>query len=453
MRIAYITAGAGGMFCGSCLHDNTLVATLIAQGHEALLIPTYTPIHTDEPDVSQKRVFFGGINVFLEQKIPLFRHTPRVIDRLFNARSLLRWAGRFAVKTRAEDLGDLTVSMLKGEHGYQAKEVTKLVDWLSSEVRPAIVNLTNVLLSGLVHEMKRRLKVPVLATLQGDDVFLEALPELPKKEALELIRDHCRKIDGFVATSGYYADFMADYLSIPRSRIHVVYPGLNLAGHGSGQQKSSGQWTVDSEQQESLSSSVHCPPPTAHSPLTIGYFARICPEKGLHILAEAFQILKQMPGTPPCRLRVSGWLGGNHRAYFDGIQQQMKEGGLADSFEHLDSPDHASKVSFLQSLDVLSVPTVYQEPKGLYVLEALANGVPVVQPRHGSFPELVEKTGGGLLVNPEDPADLARGLRQLLDNPAQRQEMGRKGKEAVHQHHNADMMAQNTVAVYQKYLQ
>jgi glycosyltransferase involved in cell wall biosynthesis len=429
MRITYITAGAGGMFCGSCLHDNTLVATLIAQGHDALLVPTYTPIHTDEPDVSQKRIFFGGINVYLEQYIPLFRHTPRLLDRLFNSRSLLRWAGRFAAKTQAEDLGDLTLSMLKGEHGYQAKEVTKLVDWLEAEIRPEIVNLTNVLLSGLVHEIKRRLKVPVLATLQGDDIFLEALAKDARQKALQFIRDHCREMDGFIATSVYYADFMAQYLSIPRDKIHVVYPGLNLAGHG----------------ERGLST------PRSDDLLTIGYFARICPEKGLHILADAFHILKQMPDTPPCRLRVSGWLGENHRPFFNDIRQRMNQSGLADSFDYVESPDHLSKVLFLQSLDVLSVPTVYREPKGLYVLEALANGIPVVQPRHGSFPELIEKTGGGLLVNPEDPEDLARGLKQLLVNPDLRRELGQKGKEAVHRDHSAAMMAQQTIDVYSKY--
>src|SRR5260370_18327587 len=153
MRIVYITGGAGGMFCGSCLRDNSLVATLLAKGHDVLLIPTYTPIRTDEPDVSQKRIFFGGINVFLEQKIPLFRHTPRLLERLFNNTRLLRWVSRFAVNTRAEDLGDLTVSMLKGKHGYQAKEVTTLVDWLAAALRPEITTLTKVLHSGFVHDI------------------------------------------------------------------------------------------------------------------------------------------------------------------------------------------------------------------------------------------------------------------------------------------------------------
>src|SRR6516162_8858834 len=143
MRIAYITAGAAGMFCGSCMHDNTLVTALRAAGHDALLVPTYTPIRTDEDDVSQKRVFFGGINVYLQQKFALFRHTPWLLDRLLDARRLLRWVSRFAVSTKYEDLGDLTVSMLKGEHGHQRKEVAKLVRWLRDEVKPEVVNLTN----------------------------------------------------------------------------------------------------------------------------------------------------------------------------------------------------------------------------------------------------------------------------------------------------------------------
>jgi glycosyltransferase involved in cell wall biosynthesis len=428
MKIAYITAGAAGSFCGSCMHDNTLVATLLAQGHEALLIPTYTPVRTDEPNVSQKRIFFGGINVYLQQKLSLFRRTPWLLDRPLDAPRLLRWVSHFAVQIEARKLGELTVSMLKGEHGRQSKEVAKLVHWLAGEVRPEIVCLTNVLLSGMVPQMKRRLGVPVIGTLQGDDIFLEGLPEPYRGQALELVREHCREIDGFIATSGYYADFMAEYLAVPRERIDVVHPGLDLRGHGGPRAVADGP------------------------PYAVGYFARICPEKGLHLLVEAFRILKETPATPPCRLHVSGWLGGSHRPYFDELQRRLKGWGLAEQVQYVAAPDHVSKVRFLQGLDVLSVPTVYREPKGLYVLEALANGVPVVQPRHGSFPELIEATGGGLLVEPNDPHDLARALRRLLDDPAHRQELGRKGKERVQQHFTADRMARETAAVFRKYL-
>jgi glycosyltransferase involved in cell wall biosynthesis len=428
MKLAYITAGAAGNFCGSCMHDNTLAAALLAQGHDALLIPTYTPIRTDEKDVSGQRVFFGGINVYLQQKLALFRRTPWTLDRLLDFPALLRWVSRFAVRTQAEDLGDLTLSVLRGEHGYQRKEIDKLVEWLAAEVRPQLVGLTNVLLSGLVEPIKARLKVPVVAMLQGDDIFLEALPQKYRTEAIRLISANGRAIDGYISTSRYYADFMAGYLTLPRERIDVVYPGLNLKGHGGARTVPSGP------------------------PFTIGYFARVCPEKGLHVLAEAFRILCAMPGTPPCRLAASGWLGENNRPYFLEVQQKLGSWGLADRFHYVESPDHDSKVRFLRTLDVLSVPTVYREPKGLYVLEALANGVPVVQPAHGSFPELVEMTGGGLLAAPDDPAALAGELRRILDDSALRADLGRRGCAAVWGRFTAERMARETAEIYRKYL-
>ena len=427
MRIAYISAGAGGMFCGSCLHDNTLAAALTALGHEALLIPCYTPLHTDEPDVSYRRVFLGGINAYLQQKLALFRYTPRFLDRVLDARPLLRWAAGFAVRTQAQDLADLAISVLRGEHGKQRKEVARLVDWLADDLKPDIVLFSNVLLSGIVHPLRERLPVPVLATLQGDDVFLDALPAESRETALNLVRDHCKEIDGFIATSRYYADFMAEYLAIPRQRIDVVYPGLNLQGHGLPRPERPGV------------------------PFTIGYFARICPEKGLHNLVEAFCRLRQAPGSPRTRLRVSGWLGANQRAFFADQTARLQSAGLLDDVTHVESPDHASKVRFMQQIDVLSVPTVYREPKGLYILEALANGVPVVQPGHGSFPELIEATGGGVLVPPDDPDALAAALAKLRDDHAEREKLGQRGKQAVFERFHARAMAEATLAVLGKY--
>jgi glycosyltransferase involved in cell wall biosynthesis len=428
MRIAYITAGAASMYCGSCMHDNTLVVALRQLGHDALLIPTYTPIRTDEPDASQRRVFFGGINVFLQQKLSLFRYTPWFFDRLLDAPALLKWAGRFAGKTRAEELGDLTVSMLKGEKGHQRKEVLQIADWLADEVRPDLIVLSNVLISGMVHEIGMRLNVPVLCTLQGDDIFLELLPGTEREQALALIRVHSGEIQGYLTTSSFYAEFMAGYLGIARERIHVVYPGLNMTGHDG----------VPAERRE--------------PPYTIGYFARICPEKGLHNLAEAYRILRKQPDLPPCRLRLGGWLGEHNKKYLENILQQLAEAGLGAEVEHIDCPDHRSKVEFLKSLDIFSVPTTYREPKGLYVLEAWANGVPVVQPRHGSFPELIEATGGGELCHADDPKDLARVLGELLRNPGRRRELAQRGHEGVRRHFHADRMARETAAIFEKYV-
>jgi glycosyltransferase involved in cell wall biosynthesis len=428
MRIAFITAGAAGMYCGSCMRDNTLVTALRALGHDALLIPTYTPIRTDEPDVSQRRVFFGGINVYLQQKSWLFRHTPWLLDRLLDFPRLLRWVSRFAVRTKYSDLGEMTVSMLRGKDGKQRKEVAKLTGWLATEVNPDVVLLTNALLSGIVPELKQRLGVPVLITLQGDDIFLDALPEADRERCVELIRRNGERVDGYICTSRYYADHMADYLGLPREKTHVVYPGINLRGHG--------------------------PPARVRTepPHTIGYFARICPEKGFQNVVDAFIELRKMPGAPPCKLRASGWLGENCRAFFEQQVAKLRAAGLAADFEYVESPGHVEKVRFLQSIDVLAVPTTYKEPKGLYVLEAWANGVPVVKPRHGAFPELIEATGAGLLVPPDDPTALAEGLRQALSDTAFRERAGKAGAAAVAGRFSAEAMARETVAVLEQYV-
>jgi glycosyltransferase involved in cell wall biosynthesis len=428
LKIAYITSGAAGMFCGSCMHDNTLAAALIAQGHDCLLIPTYTPIRTDEPDVSLRRVFFGGITVYLEQHYRLFRRIPRALNWLLSRPALLRWVSRFGIKTRPEELGDLTVSMLRGVEGYQRDEVFALVRWLVKEVRPDVVCLTNVLISGMVPELKARLGVPVLCTLQGDDIYLDWLPARHREECLRLITQNGAFLDGYLTTSRYYADFMTAYLGIPRDKIDVVYPGINLTGYEG-------------------------PAPSGDGPLTVGYLARICPEKGLHVLVEAFDRLKRRPGLPPCRLRAAGYLGPRDQPYLADLRARVAQQGWAADFEYVGEVDHAGKVAFLRGLDVFSVPTTYREPKGLYLLEAWACGLPAVQPRHGSFPELTDLTGGGLLVEPQDPDGLADGLERLLLDVGERRKLGESGRAAVRQRFHAAAMAESTAAVFRRYLE
>jgi glycosyltransferase involved in cell wall biosynthesis len=428
MRIAYITSGAAGMFCGSCLKDNALVTALIEQGHDAILVPTFTPIRTDDPDVSEHRLFMGGVNVYLQQKSWLFRHTPRFVDWLLNRPGLVNWLARRSVEADYGQLAELTESMLKGEHGLQRKELVKLTDWLAAEVKPEVVVLTNALLSGLVPAVKRALDVPVVVTLQGDDLFLDALPAAARKRCIDLIQGNDRDTAGYIATSKFYADHMADYLGISRGKIEVVYPGISLKGHGGPAE----------------------PDPTR--PPTVGYFARISPEKGFHNLVEAFIKLRQRPDAPPAKLKAAGWLGPQHQAYLDTNRRRLEQAGLLSDFEHVDCPDHASKVRFLRSLDVLSVPTQFLEPKGLYVLEAGANGVPVVQPRHGSFPELIAATGGGVLVEPNDPNALAAALDELLRSPGRRVELGRKGAAGVREQFTHSVMAERTVGVLNRYV-
>ena len=425
MKIAYITAGAGGMICGNCLRDNALAAALIELGHDVQLIPIYTPIRTDEEDVSLGRVFYGGINVYLQHKYSFFRRTPDFFDRLFDQRWLLRLAPQFAVKTTPRDLGALTVSVVEGSEGRQKKELAKLIAWLRQS-RPEVVHLTNTLLAGIAPAVKRQLGCPVCCSLQGEDFFFSNLPAPHKERAFDLVRHMAGSVDAFIAPCRDHAEAMAPHLGVSPETVHVVMPGISLDGFPS---------KPDADPHE----------------FVVGYLARICPEKGLHLLAEALRRLTQKRGSsgPRLRLRVAGWLGPEHRDYLDRIEQQVKEWGLEANFEYLGSIGREQKLRFLAGLDALCVPVTYRAAKGLYVLEALASGVPVVQPRLGVFPELIARTGGGLLFEPGNVEDLVRSLERLIDNRAEGQRMGQRGRQVVYQRFHSRRVAEETLAVYE----
>ena len=424
MKIAYIAAGAAGMYCGSCLHDNTLAAAMQRRGHDVALIPTYTPIRTDEDDVSIDQVFYGAINVYLEQKSSLFRHTPWLFDKLLGSPALLDWVGRRGASTDARDLGALTLSVAMGEEGNQAKELEKLVTWLRDEYRPDLVHLTNSMFVGLARRIRRELAVPVVCSVQGEDLFLEGLAEPYASRVVAAITERTRDIDAFVAPSRYYARHMERYLGDVSGKMHVVPLGLKLDGHGE-------------------------PAPAAHRPFIVGYLARICPEKGLHLLVDAFRRLADRAGRDQVRLRIAGWMGERDRGYLEGIQEQIRDWGLDGIVDVLGEVDRERKIEFLQVSHVLSVPTVYQEPKGLFALEAMANGIPVVLPRHGSFPEMLDATGGGLLFEPGSVEGLADALFRLMENAGEREALGRAGRQAVWRDYGEDVMAERTLQLYE----
>lgn len=422
MKILAITAGAANMYCGSCLRDNSLATELRRQGHDITLVPIYTPTRTDEPNVSEERVLYGGVNVYLQQVLPLFRRTPDYIDRVFDSKWVMKLLSRLSVSTDPADLGDMTVSTLKGENGFQRKEVAKLTAWLSAQPRPDVVVLPNSLMIGLARPLARALGVPIVCTLQGEDLFLDGLPEARRAEAIALIRDQVQFVDGFVAVSDYYADFMAELLGIPDEKMAMVPLGINCDGYDE--------------------------PATQRGPIRIGYFARVAPEKGLHNLVEAYRLLRERGDLPPTRLEIAGYLGREHRSYLQKLSALMDGFGLGDEFHYHGALDRSEKIAFLQSLSIASVPTDYEEPKGMFVLEAMAAGVPVVQPRHGAFPELVERTGGGVLVNAGDAAALANELASLVVDGERRRELGRRAAEGVRRHYTVELMARRSVAAF-----
>jgi glycosyltransferase involved in cell wall biosynthesis len=422
MNIVQITPGAGGMYCGGCFRDNALVHALRHLGHEVLMVPLYLPLTLDEPDESRGTpTFFGGINVYLEQILPWFRKTPAWLHRLLDSPVLLKFAAKLGAKTRAEELGEITLSMVRGEDGNQARELEELIAWLKLRERPDVICLSNALLLGMARRLHRELGAPVVCLLSGEDTFLDALPPLHRDLTWDTLANRAAEVPAFIAPSRYFAALMERRLRLPPGRVRVIANGISLEGF----------------------QPADAPP----DPPALGFFARMCREKGLDLLVEAYILIRQRGRVNNLRLRIGGGLGPSDQSFVQELRRRLDALGFGADIELHPNLDRAGKLAFLRSLTVFSTPALYGEAFGLYVIEALAAGVPVVQPRTAAFPELIEATGGGLISEPSAPA-LAEAIEQLLLDPARARALGDAGRGAVSEHFSSDRMARNFAGVF-----
>jgi glycosyltransferase involved in cell wall biosynthesis len=411
VKIAMITAGGAGMFCGSCMQDNTLVRALRLGGADAMLIPTYTPIRVDEENQSSDRVFLGGLNVYLGSMLPGWNKLPKAMTRWLDRPSLIRLLSRMSGSTDASKLGALTVDLLRGTDGPQRTAIDELIQYLCHDFRPDIIIFSNALLSGIVPSLRRQFQGSILTLLQGDDIFLEALPDRYRHQCVDLVSSNSQHFDGVLSHSEYYAGYMSTSLNIPASKFRRIpltidtQAGIDLeAGTAD-----------DSPTRKSTVSSLEPDTPR----FTIGYFARICPEKGVDRLLDA--AVKVLPQHPDVRVTIAGYLTAQHRSWFLDRLKAAQQRVSSSQIQWQGSPaDRHEKFSFLKSLDLLCVPTRYREPKGLYVLEAALVGVPSLLPDHGAFPELVHELGGGGLFRAHDDQHLVEMLSQLCEANSER---------------------------------
>jgi glycosyltransferase involved in cell wall biosynthesis len=424
MNIVQITPGAGGMYCGGCFRDNALVGALRKSGHAVVMVPLYLPLTLDEEDNSAGApIFFGGINVYLQQKSAFFRKAPGWLHSLLDSPLLLKWASGSAAKTRAQDVGALTLSMARGEEGRQERELNELIAWLKSNQRPDVICLSNALLIGMARRIKQQLQVPIVCLLTGEDSFLDSLPPEYRQPTWQTLSERAADIDLFVAPSIYYGDLMARRLHVSPARMRVVHNGINLDGY--------------------------VPAPAPPKSPVLGYFARMCTEKGLETLAEAYIIISKRRRIGGLKLRIGGGMGPSDKPLVDSLRKRFDKLGLGATVEFCPNLDRDGKQDFYRSLSVLCVPALYGEAFGLYIIEALAAGVPVVQPRHGAFPELIEATGGGVISEP-NPQALAEALEKLLLAPSQSRALGEAGRAAVFQRFGIEHMAEKMAMVYRE---
>jgi glycosyltransferase involved in cell wall biosynthesis len=431
MRIVQLTPGAGDDFyCENCIRDQASLRQMRRLGTDILMVPLYLPpMHVDSGDQNeQSPIFFGGINVYLQQKLGIFRKTPRWVDRLFDAKPLLRWASHKVGMTDSHQLGQTTLSMLRGMHGKQVKEVERLVAFLVDQPQADAVLLSNALLSGLAGPLRDQLGCSVLCGLQDEEPFLDSLPEPYRRQCWALIAESCEKfVDGFLSSSSLYGQRMAQRLGLDPQRIRHVPDGVEVEAY---------------EPAEEL------PDPPA-----IGFLSQMTYDKGLDLLVEAFGKLKSEPAFSDLELHVAGGMTQADEPYVQKVRARIRELGLDASVRFLDELDVPAKRQFLRNLRVLSVPVRSASASALYALEAWASAVPVVLPDAGVGRELIEQTGAGRLVARHDSEALAQELSGLLSDPDQARRLGQMGRSAVLDRYNAASHARRKIEAMQELLE
>ncbi len=424
MKVVQIVPGSGGTFyCQNCLRDSILVKRLRDMGHDVVMVPMYLPLFLDEDIVDPDTpVFYGAISVYLGQLVPWLRRLPQWLQGLLNSRALLRWAASKAGSTRARGLEEMTISTLKGEDGAQAAELEQLVSWLAAEGKPDVVQLSNALLLGLARSIKQRLDVPVVCCLQDEDTWIDAMEPQAADRAWSVMAERAADVDAFVAVSQYYADKMTPRLQVPPERMRVVHVGIDP--------------------------DIYEPAAEPVNPPVIGFLSKLSPSLGLDTLIDAFIVLKQDPAFRNIKLRATGGMTGDDRPFLKRMRKRLSGLGFADDVEFLPEFGKTERLEFLRSLTVMCVPVPHGEAFGTFQIEAMAAGVPVVQPEVGAFPEVIALTEGGVTYEANTPEALAQALRGVLADSCAARALGMRGRQGVREHFSLDRMARRMLSVY-----
>jgi len=426
MKIVHIVPGFGGAFyCGNCLRDSAFMKTVKNMGHTAITIPMYLPLTLNNQAIpNEAPVFFGAVSIYIKQKVKFLKHMPIWLENLLNSPFILRYAAHKAGSTRAKGLEDMTLSMMQGETGVQADELEVLINWLKHHEKPDVVHVSNVLLIGLARRIRNEIGIPVIFSLQDEDVWIDAMDEKYRIEAWQLISERAKDVDAFIAVSNYFADVIKRKTTIPHDKIHVVYVGV--------------------------STSEFSPSPTPPAVPTIGYLSRVCEANGFEVVTDAFIELKKSERFKNVLLHVSGGFTGDDKPFINKMKRKFQNAGILEQVKFIPEFEGAARLDFLHGITLLSVPVLDGEAFGLYQIEALATGVPVVQPALGAFPEIAEISGGGVIYNPNNATSLAANWAELLDNPEKIKQLASTGRENTKKHFDTEVKATETIEIYKK---
>ena len=424
MNIIHIIPGSGGSFyCGNCLRDSKYVEAIRGLGHRVVKIPMYLPLFADEHDIRDIPVFYGAVSIYLKQLYPIFRKAPGWFDRLLNSKPILKLAASMAGSTNAKGLEEMTISMLLGEEGRQKEELDRLIDWIATNCKPEIIHLSNALLLGLAHRLKEKLKVPVVCSLQDEDVWVDVMKPGSRDKVWELMHDRARYVDAFVAVSDFYALVMQEKMKIPSEKVESIYLGADPSDY--------------------QVSDIHL------KQRSIGFLSRMNYDNGLDILVDAFIILKKTEKFDDVKLVLTGGSIGDDTKFLRGITKKLRKEKLFHGVEFCEDFE-CDRTTFFNRIAVMSVPVRKGEAFGMYLLEAMASGIPVVQPALGAFPEIVKVSGGGLVYEPNTPDKLAEALAKILEDKELLVTKSRNGYQGVLNHFNIRNQAKKLLEFYER---
>lgn len=423
MKIVYIIPGFGGAFyCQNCIASMNLVRGLREHNHEAILAPMYMPLRMDMPVETDVPIFYGAISIYLEEKFPFFRHMPLGLKNIFNSKILLNWVSKNSASTSPEGFEKMTISVMQGREGTHRTELEHMVRWLKDSVRPDIVHLSNALLIGIAVGIKQELNIPVFCNLDDENVWLDNMKEPYSSEGWELIGKGADTIDGFISASNFYSDLVRTKTDIPSEKIHVIPKVASLK--------------------------ELVPGTPSFNPPVIGFLSRMSELLGLDILVDAFIQMKEYKEHKDLRLRISGGMAPQDKTFIRGIRKKLKSKGLLGYVE-IDPYLFQKDINkFFKSLTVLSVPAPGGESFGTFILESMASGIPVVQPKVGAYPEIVGCTGGGIIYDENTPENLKEALSGLLKEPEKIQQMSKQGLEAIQKNYSEEKIIRDILKIY-----
>ena len=425
MKIAHIIPGSGGSFyCGNCLRDSKYIESIRAQGLELIIVPMYLPLLPREKNNEEIPVFYGAISIYLKQLFPVFRHAPSWVEKMLNSKLMLKFAAGMANSTRSNGLEDMTISMLLGEHGQQKEELEKMVSWLEHHYKADLIHISNALLLGLAHTLKERLKIPVVCSLQDEDVWVDGMDEAFKEKTWNLLREKAKDVDQFISVSHYFTSFMKEKLSLPKEKITTLHLGVDPADYSYRNAADKGK--------------------------NIGFLSRLCEENGLDILVDAFILLKSMPGNEDSKLLLTGGSTGDDTHFIADQKRKIHLAGLTDQVLFIHDFSAEKRNAFFDQVTLITVPVKHGEAFGIYLTEAMAAGIPIVQPALGAFPEIVSGSGGGVIYEHNTPFALARTLHALLADKKMLQILSAQARQSIEKTFNIHALSKEMASIYQQ---